>query len=110
MNFFYQSGGSCYLKTKVYKRTRFNKKGCGGTHIVPDKNTKYEFKPLLQIQSIYYVQEDKKDIFYYPQIRVEQCGYKDFIEYNIPHKYFMFTDTEPESEEEFNDDNDDRDG
>ena len=45
--FFYQSGGSCYLKTKVYKRTRFNKKGCGGTHIVPDKNTKYEFKPLL---------------------------------------------------------------
>ena len=87
-----------YLKTNVYKKTRFNKKGCRDIHIVPNKNTKYECKPLLQIQSIYY-----------PQIRVEQCGYKDFIEYNIAHKDFMFTDSEPESEEGFNDDNDDRD-
>ena len=46
---------------------------------------------------------------YYPQIRLEQCGYKDFIEYNIVHKDFVFTDSEPKSEEEFNDDNDDRD-
>ena len=98
-----------YLKTNVYKKTRFNKKGCRDIHIVPNKNTKYECKPLLQIQSIYYAQEDKKDIFHYPQIRVEQCEYKDFIEYNIAHKDFMFTDSEPESEEGFNDDNDDRD-
>ena len=76
---------------------------------MPNKNTKYECKPLLQIQYIYYVEEDKKVILYYPQIRLEECGYKDFIEYNIAHKDFMFADIEPESKEEFNDDNDDRD-
>ena len=60
---------------------------------------------MLQIQSVYHAQ----DAVYYPQIRLEQCGYKDFTEYNIAHKDFMFTDSEPESEEEFDDDNDDRD-
>ena len=104
-----ESGADIYLKTKVYKRTHFNKKGCGETHIIPNKKTKYECKPLLQIQSIYYVQDDKKDTVYHPQMRLEQCGYKDFIESNIAQKDFMFTDSEPESEEEFNDDNDDRD-
>ena len=59
----------------------------------------YKCKTLLHIQSIYYVQEDKKDILYYPQIRVEQCGDKNFIEYNIAHKDFIFKDSEPESEE-----------
>ena len=39
------------------------------------------------MQSIYF-EEDKKYIFYYPQIRLEQCGYKDFVEYNIAHKDF----------------------
>ena len=73
------------------------------------KKNKYECKPLLQIQSIYYTQDDKKDIVHYPQVLVEECRYKDFIEYNIAHKDFMFRYSEPESEEEFNDDNDDRD-
>ena len=72
------------------------------------KKNKYECQPLLQIQSIFYAQDDKKDTVYYPQILVEQCGYKDFIEYNIAHKDFMFTNSEPKLEEEFNDDNDDR--
>ena len=109
-NFTYQSKmNNYYLRTKIYKRTRFNKNGCRDIHIVPNKNTKCECKPLLQMQSIYYAQEDKKDTFYYPQIRLKQCGCKDFIEYNIAHKDFMFTDSEPESEEEFNDDNDDGD-
>ena len=105
----YEDGADIYLKTEVYKRTRFNKKRCKDIHIVPNKKTKYECKPLLQIQSIYYVQVDKKNIVYHPQIRLEQCRYKDLIEYNIAHKDFIFTDSEPESEEEFNDDNDDRD-
>ena len=105
----YKSQFNHYLKTKIYKRTCFKKKGCEGDHILPNKNTKYECKPLLQILSIYYSQEDKKHIFYYPQIRLEECGYKDLIECNIAHKDFMFTDSEPESEEEFNDDNNDRD-
>ena len=105
----YESGGDIYLRKKVYKRTPFNKKGYKNIHIVPNKKTKYECKPLLQIRSIYYAQDVKKDTVYYPQIRVEQYGYKDFIEYNIAHKDFMFTDSELELEEEFNDDNDDRD-
>ena len=106
---FSKSEFNYYLKTKVYKRTKFNKTRDNDKHIVRNKNTKYECKPLLQIQSIYYAQDDKKDIVYYPQILVEECGYKDFVEYNISHKDFMFTDSEPESEEVFNDDNDDRD-
>ena len=53
--------------------------------------------------------EDKKHIAYYPQILIEQCRYKDFVEYNIGHKDFVFTDSEPESEERFNDDDDDDD-
>ena len=105
----YETGVDIYLKTKVYKRTHFNNKGWGGTHIVPNKKTKYGCKPLLQVKSIYYVQDNKKDIVYHLQIRLEQCEYKDFIEYNIVHKDFMFTDSEPESEEDFNDDKDDRD-
>ena len=104
----YKSEINHYLRTKAYKRARFNKKGCRDLQIVPNKNTKYECKPLLQIQSIYYAQEDKKHIFCYPQIRLEQCGYKYFIEYNIAHKDVMFTDSEPKSEEELNDDDDNR--
>ena len=65
-----------YFRTKRYKRTRFNKKGCRDIHIVPNENTKYECKPLLQIQSIYYAQEDKKHIFCYPQIRLEHVDTK----------------------------------
>ena len=106
---FSQSEINCYIKTKIYKRKHFNKKGCRNIHNVANKNNKYECKPLYSLQSIYYEQEDKKNIFYYPQIRPEQCGYKDFIKYNIAHKDFMFTDSEPETEEQFNDDNDDRD-
>ena len=43
-----------------------NKKGCRDTNIITVEKTKYECKPLLQIQSIYYVTEDKIDIAYYP--------------------------------------------
>ena len=108
-NLIYKGEINHYLRTKIYKITCFIKKGYEDDHIVPNKNTKHECKPLLQIQSMYYAKEDKRVIFYYPQTRLEQCGYKDFIEYNIAYKNFMFADTEPESEEEVNDDNDERD-
>ena len=88
----------------MYRRTCFNKKGCRDTNIVPDEKTKYECKPLLQTKSNYYVSEDKMNIAYCTQILVEECGYKGFTEYNIAHKDFVFTDSEPELEEEFNDD------
>ena len=92
---FYQSEFNCYLRTKTYNRRRLNKKGCKDIHDVPNKNITYECKPLLQVQSIYYAkEEDKKIIFYYSQIQLEQSGYKDFIEYNIAQKDFMFTDSQ----------------
>ena len=94
--YIYCSGVDNYLGAKVYKKACFNKKGCKDFILVPDENAKDECKPLLQIQSIYYVLEDKEDIAYYPQILVAQGGYKIFIEYNIAHKDFVFTDTEPE--------------
>ena len=104
--YLYCNGIDNYFRATVYKRTCFNKKGCKDTSIVPDKNTKYECKPLLQIQSIYYVLEDKKDHVQYPQIFMEQCGYEILTEYNIAHKDFVFTNSETQSEEEFNNDND----
>ena len=58
----YKSQFNHYLKTKIYKRTCFKKKGCEGDHIVPNRN-KYDCKPLLQIQSIYYSQDDKNIFF-----------------------------------------------
>ena len=39
--YFYESGEDTYLKTKIYKRTRFSKKGYKDNHIVPNKKTKY---------------------------------------------------------------------
>ena len=60
---FYQRGMNHYLKINVYKKTRFNKKGCRDIHIVPNKNTKYKCKPLLQIQPIYYAQKIKRIFF-----------------------------------------------
>ena len=35
----YEGRADIYLKTKVYKRIHFNKKGYGDTHIVPDRKT-----------------------------------------------------------------------
>ena len=63
---------------------------------------------LLQIQSVYYStknKDDNDDIFYYPQVLIEQFGYGGFSNKKIIHPDLVFTDTEPnESEEEFNED------
>ena len=99
---FHKSEFNYYLKTKIYKITCFSKKVFEDDH----KNTKYECKPLLQIRSFIMFKKIKKHIFCYPQMRLEQVGYKDFIEYNIAYKDFMFTDRDPELEKAFNDDND----
>ena len=105
----YEGKFNYYLKTKIYKRTKFNKKKDVMTIKLCQKEIINMSANHLEIQSIYYAQEDKKVILYYPQIRLEECGDKDCIEYNIAHKDFMFMDSESESEEEFNDDNDDKD-
>ena len=59
----YKSKINHYLKIKTYNRTRSNKKGCRDVHIVANKNNKYECKPLLQIQAIYYAKMKIKRLF-----------------------------------------------
>ena len=62
---------------------------------------------MLQIQPIFFNMEDNKDdIRYYPQLLLEQCACKLFINNTIFHSELKFTDTErdsnSESEEEIN--------
>ena len=49
---------------------------------------------------------ENKNIKYYPQVLIEQCGYKIFSNNKLIHPEFIFTNSEPgdndESEEEFN--------
>ena len=52
------------------------------------------------------MKDGKDGISYYPQLLLEQCVWKRFINYTIFHPNLVFTDTEPESEseEEINED------
>ena len=68
--FTYESKGEDYLKTKVSDETCFRKDNT--TNIIPNENTKYNCRVLLQIQSVYYSMKDK-DMKYYPQELIEQC-------------------------------------
>ena len=46
--------------------------------------------------------KDNDDIKYYPQVLLEQCGYKPFSNNVLFHADLELTDTEPDSEEEIN--------
>ena len=50
---------------------------------------------LLQMQSACY---KMKDIRYYPQVLIEQCGYRPFSNNTIIHPDLIFTDSAPDSE------------
>ena len=67
----------------------------------------------MQIQSVCYSMEDKDilsddndDIVYYPQVLLQRCGYRLFSNNKLIHPDLIFTDTEPddndESEQEIN--------
>ena len=61
----------------------------------------YTYRALLQIQSVFFKIKDKNDdISYYPQLLLQQCACKQFINKVIFHSDLEFTDTEPESESE----------
>ena len=61
----------------------------------------YTCRALLQIQSVFFKIKDKNDdISYYPQLLLQQCICKSFINKVIFHPDLEFTDTEPESESE----------
>ena len=108
-SFSYESKGEEYLKTKVSDKTCFKKDKDNKTNTIPNENTKYNYRVLLQMQSVYYSMKDKDrdilsddndDIVYYPQVLLGQCGYSFFSNNKLIHPYLIFTESEP-------DDNDD---
>ena len=105
-DFTYESKGEEYLKTRVSNETCFRKDKEKETNKIPNEKTKYNCRVLLQIQSVYYSMNDK-DIRYYPQVLMEQCSYKPFFNNTIIHPDLEFTNSEPDSEsedKEFNED------
>ena len=121
VHFVFVRKGEEYVSAKVSNETCF-KEGIKATLIlkegkvvpeenkaifVPEKEVMYTCRALLQIQSVFFnIKDNKDDITYYPQLLLEQCAYKRLINKTIFHSDFEFTDTEPdsgsESEEELN--------
>ena len=75
-NFTYESKGEKYLKTVVSDEACFRKDN--KTNTIPNENTKYNCRVLLQVQSVYHSLKVKDDIKYYSQLLIEQCGYRVF--------------------------------
>ena len=74
-------------------------------NFIPTENVMYTCRALLQIQSLFFKIKDKKDdISYYPQLLLQQCACKQFINKVTFHPDLELTDTKPESksEEEIN--------
>ena len=71
---------------------------------IRNEKTKYNCRALLQIQSVYYNNNEDED--FYPQIFLQSCRYKSLANNRLTHGILDFTDTEPESkaEEELNED------
>ena len=68
---------------------------------IPKENAMYTCRALLPIQSVFFKRKDKNDdISYYPQLLLQQCICKRFINKVIFHPDLEFTDTVPESESE----------
>ena len=110
-NYCYEdNNGITYFKTEVSDETCFRKNKDKTANTTPDENSKYNCKILLQIQSVYYSNKDVvEDIDYYPQVFPEECRYTYFVNNKLIHDVLDFTDSEPDSEseaeeEEFNGD------
>ena len=113
-DFTYQGRFEEYLKMKVSNETCFRKDKDNKT-IIPNENTKYDCRVLLQIQSVYYSVKDKDilsdenvDIVYYIELLLEQCRHRHFSNNKLIQPDLIFTNSEPddndEFEEEFNED------
>ena len=84
-NFTSESKGEEYLKTIVSDEIYFRKGKDSKSNTIPNKNIKYNCRVLLQIQSVYYsmkykdiLSDDNDNIRYYPQVLIEQSGYRSF--------------------------------
>ena len=67
------------LKQKYLMKHALEKNKDNKTDIIPNENTKYNYRVLLQIHSM----KDNDDIKYYPQVLIEQCGYRPFFNNTI---------------------------
>ena len=68
----------------------------GNANFAPKENVMYTCTALLQIQSVFFKIKDENDsISYYPQLLLNQCAYKRFINKVIFHPDLQFTDTKP---------------
>ena len=114
-DFTFEKKGESYFKIKVTDETYFKenikptlilKEGKvtpkeSDVNFIPKENVMYTGRALLQIQSVFFKIKDKNDdISYYPQLLLQQCVCKRFINNIIYHPDLEFTDTEPESESE----------
>ena len=112
-DFTFEKKGERYFKIKVTDETCF-KENINPTSILKEgkvtlrecdvnfiqkENVMYTCRALLQIKSVSFKIKDKNDdISYYPQLLLQQCACKQFINKVICHPDLEFTDTEPKSE------------
>ena len=114
-DFTFEKKGESYFKIKVtdkicfkenIKPTLILKEGKvtpkeNDANFIPKENVLYTCRALFQIPSVFFKIKDKKDdISYYPQLLLQQCVCKRFINNVIFHPDLDFADTEPESESE----------
>ena len=102
-NYMYEDKkGITYLKTKVSHETCFRKDKDKITITVANEKTKYNCRALLQIESLYYNNNEEEN--YYPEVFLQSSRYTFIANNKLIHDVLDFTDTEPESEseEEFN--------
>ena len=100
--------GEEYLTTTVSNETCFRKGKDKEINTIPNENTKYNCRVLLQIQSVYYKTKDKDilsddnddDIRYYTQTLLEQRRYKDFSNNKLINSDLNSTDSEPDDNDE----------
>ena len=104
------NNGNTYFKIKVSDNAGFRNYKDKTTNTIPNEKAKYNCRVLLQIQFVYYNNNKKnmmEDVDYNPQIFLQQDRNTSIIKNKLLHDVLDFTDTEPESEseeEEFNED------
>ena len=91
--------GEVYFRTKVSDETYFRRDKEKTTNTIRNEKTKYNCRVLLQMQSVYYINNKGiiKDEDYYSQVLLQHCRYTFFVNNKLIHEALDFTDSEPES-------------
>ena len=80
---------------KVDDDTCFRKSKDKTINTIPKEKSKYNCRILLRIHPVYY-----NNIDYYPQVFLQQCWQTPFINKKLVYDALEFADTEPGSESE----------